>query len=126
MYSKVIILGRIGSDGADLRYTPKGVPVATFSLAADNGYGEYKATIWYRCTAWNKTAEFAAEYLSKGMAILVDGELKPDPETGAPRMWQDNNGNTKTSYEITVNTIKFAERKPDTVETKVEVGEMPF
>ncbi len=124
MYNKVIALGRVGSDGADLRYTPNGSPVANFSLAADSGFGDHKTTIWFRCTVWGKTAEAAAEYLTKGVAILVDGELKPDADTGSPRIWQDSSGNAKASFELTVREWRFAgsKSKPE----PEEEDEIPF
>ena len=124
MYNKTIVLGRIGSDGADLRYTPQGKAVASFSLAANSGFGDYKTTIWFRCTTWGKTAEAAAEYLTKGAAILVDGELKPDTDTGNPRIWQDGSGNAKASFELTVREWKFAVSKSKSKEEAED--EIPF
>ena len=126
MYHRITILGRIGSDGAELRYTPQGTAVANFSLAADSGYGENRTTIWFRCTAWGKTAESASEYLTKGIAILVEGELKPDPTTGGPRIWQDSSGNARASFELTAEKWRFAERKAKSSEEPEEENDMPF
>jgi single-strand DNA-binding protein len=102
----IIMAGRLGRD-VELKYLGDGTPVATFSMAVDQGWGDKKTTIWVRVTAWRKTAEVAAQYLKKGSAVLVKGELAPDKETGGPRIWQGRDGVAKASYEITANSLTF-------------------
>jgi len=94
MYQKIIIMGNLGND-PEMRYTPQGKPVTNFSVAtnrkwtnADGTPGE--ETIWFRVSAWGKLGEVCNQYLSKGRQVFVEGRLRPDPETGAPRIWTGN------------------------------------
>jgi single-strand DNA-binding protein len=110
MYAKLIIVGNLGGD-PEMRYTPDGTPVTNFSMAvnrrwnnADGSPGE--ETVWFRCTAWRKTAEVVNQYLSKGRQVLVEGRLRPD-ENGGPRVFTRGDGSSGSSYEVTVETIKF-------------------
>ncbi|NLE75458.1 MAG: single-stranded DNA-binding protein [Chloroflexi bacterium] len=111
MYHRVTIIGNLGSD-PQMRYTPNGVPVTSFSVATnrkwtnpDGSAGE--ETVWWRVSAWRKLAETCNQYLSKGRQVFIEGEMKPDPQTGGPRVWTANDGSTRASYEITALTIKF-------------------
>ena len=47
------------------------------------------------------------QYLSKGRQVLVEGRLRPDPDTGGPRVYTRNDGSAGASYEVTVEQIKF-------------------
>jgi single-strand DNA-binding protein len=111
MYHKVIVVGNLGRD-PEMRYTPDGTPVTNFSVAtnrrwtnADGSPGE--ETVWFRVTAWRRTAEVCNQYLSKGRQVLVEGQLKPDPATGGPRVWTGNDGVARAQYEVTALTVKF-------------------
>ena len=82
MYAKLTIVGNLGGD-PEMRYTPDGTPVTNFSVAvnrrwnnADGSQGE--ETLWYRRTAWRKTAEVIKPYLSKGRQVLVEGSRLSD------------------------------------------------
>jgi single-strand DNA-binding protein len=110
MYHKVIIVGNLGRD-PEMRYTPDGTPVTSFSVATnrkwnrpDGSQGE--ETVWFRVTAWRRMAEVCNQYLQKGRQVLVEGRLKPD-ENGAPRVWTGNDGVARASYEVTAETVKF-------------------
>jgi single-strand DNA-binding protein len=110
MYAKLIIVGNLGGD-PEMRYTPDGTPVTNFSVAvnrrwnnADGSPGE--ETLWFRCTAWRKTAEVVNQYLAKGRQVLVEGRLRPD-ENGGPRTFVRGDGSPGAAYEVTVETIKF-------------------
>ncbi len=111
MYQKIIIVGNLGRD-PEMRYTPDGTPVTTLNVATNRKWtspdgkpGE--ETTWFRVTAWRRLAETAAQYLSKGRPVLIEGRLKPDPQTGGPRVWTRQDGTVGASYEITANTIRF-------------------
>ena len=52
-------------------------------------------------------AETCNQYLSKGRQVLVEGQLRPDPATGGPRVWTGNDGTTRASFEVNANTVKF-------------------
>jgi single-strand DNA-binding protein len=110
-YQKVIIVGNLGRD-PEMRYTPDGTPVTSFSIAtnrrwtsADGSQGE--ETTWFRVSAWRRQAEVAAQYLSKGRQVLVEGRMNPDRATGGPRVWTGNDGVARASYEVTADRIIF-------------------
>ncbi len=111
MYHKIIIVGNLGQD-PQMRYTQDGTPVTNFSVATNrrwNGQdGKPKEeTIWFRVTAWRRLAETCNEYLKKGRQVLVEGRLKPDLETGGPRIWTGNDGAVRASYEVTAIAVPF-------------------
>ena len=67
--NKMIIIGNLGSE-PELRYTPSGTPVTSFSVATSRTYtssdGErHEETEWLRVSAWNRLAELCNQYLSK-------------------------------------------------------------
>jgi single-strand DNA-binding protein len=111
MYQKLIIVGNLGRD-PEMRYTSDGTPVTNFSVATnrkwnnpDGSQGE--ETVWFRVSAWRRLAETCNQYLQKGRLVLIEGQLKPDPATGGPRMWTGNDGVARASYEVTALTVKF-------------------
>jgi single-strand DNA-binding protein len=100
------VIGFIGRS-AELRYVPQGTAVADFSVAANSGYGDKKTTAWFKVTVWGKLAESLSPYLLKGKQVCVRGELQVDSETGGPRVWTDNNGNARASFEMTAREIEL-------------------
>lgn len=66
--------GRIGRD-AEIRFTQGGTAVAGFSLAVDERRGGEKTTLWVDCSVWGERAEKLAEYLVKGTALVVAGQV---------------------------------------------------
>ena len=130
MYHTITLVGRLGKD-PEMRYSPDGKPVTNFSVAvnrkwtnADGTPGE--ETLWFRVTAWGKLAEVASEYLSKGRQVLVEGRLRPDPETGGPRIWTRQDGTAAASFEITARTIKFLGRRDNGGEAEEQEESLPF
>ena len=111
MFHTIIIVGNVGRD-PEMRYTPSGQAVTSFSVATNRQYtnnnGEtIKETIWFRVSAWGKQAEICNQYLKKGSKVLVEGRLTPDKETGGPRIWNGQDGTARASYEITAQTVRF-------------------
>lgn len=111
MYSTVIIVGNVGRD-PEMRYTPAGQAVTSFSVATNRQYtnnnGEtIKETTWFRVSAWGKQAETCNQYLKKGNKVLVEGRLTCDPATGGPRIWKAQDGTPRTSFEINASTVRF-------------------
>jgi single-strand DNA-binding protein len=111
MYHTITVVGNLGRD-PEMRYSPDGKPVTNLSVAtnrkwtnADGTPGE--ETLWFRVSAWGKLAEVCNEYLSKGRQVLVEGRLRPDPETGGPRIWTRQDGTSGASYEIVARTVRF-------------------
>ncbi len=124
MYHKVIIIGNLGSD-PQMRYTPEGVPVTTFSVATNRRWtnpdgSPAEETIWWRVTAWRKLAETCNQFLSKGRQVYIEGQMRPDPNTGGPRIWTGNDGVTRASYEVTALTVKFLGARGEPVEVPEE------
>lgn len=110
-YQKIIITGNLGRD-PEMRYTPSGQAVTSFSVAVNESYtnanGErIKKTIWFRVTAWGKQAEICNQYLKKGQQVLVDGRMSADPNTGGPKVWTKQDGSSGSSFEVTASTVRF-------------------
>jgi single-strand DNA-binding protein len=110
-YQKIIITGNLGRD-PEMRYTPSGQAVTSFSIAVNESYtsanGEkVKKTIWFRVTAWGKQAEICNQYLKKGQQVLVDGRMSADPNTGGPKIWTKQDGTAGSSFEVTASTVRF-------------------
>ena|SRR3989304_3447266 len=117
MYQQITLLGRAGSD-CEMRYTPSGKGVASFSLAVDKGYGDKKQVLWFRVTIWEPQAEAAAKLVTKGVVVLVVGELEE------PRTWTDKDGNTRVSLEVTARTWKLVGNvAPKDISVSVEDSE---
>lgn len=116
-YQKIIITGNLGRD-PEMRYTPSGQAVTSFSVAVNESYtsanGEkIKKTIWFRVTAWGKQAETCNQYLKKGQQVLVDGRMSADPATGGPKIWTKQDGSAGTSFEVSAQTVRFLSSRGD-------------
>ena len=106
MLNKGILMGRLTRD-PELRHTQSGTAVCSFTLAIDrdrkDANGE-KQTDFIDCVAWNKQAEFVAQWFSKGMMAIVVGRIQS-------RKWQDRNGNNRTAIELNCEEVSFGETK---------------
>lgn len=105
MYQQITLIGNLGRD-PEMRYTPTGLPVTSFTMAVSrNWVGQdgqrQEKTIWFRVTAWRKLAETASQYLTKGSKVLVVGELEE------PNAYTDREGQPRASLEVTAQTIRF-------------------
>ncbi len=117
MYHTIIIAGNVGRD-PEMRYTPSGQPVTSFSMATNRQYtgnnGQLvKETTWFRVTTWGKTAEVCNQYVKKGSKVLVEGTLRPDPATGSPKVYTKQDGSHGSSFEVTANTVRFLSGRED-------------
>ncbi len=117
MFQKVTIIGNLGGE-PDTRYLQSGTSVCSFSVAtnrkwtnSDGSKGE--ETVWWRVSAWGKLGEICQQYLNKGQLVLIEGQITPDRETGNPRVWTDNNGQARASFEIRADTMKMLGRGGD-------------
>ena len=70
----ITIAGTVGKD-AELRRMQDGDPVASFSLAVDDGYGENKSTMWFDCSVFGKRGQSLQPHITKGAKLTVIGEL---------------------------------------------------
>ena len=105
MYNKAILVGRITAD-PELKQTPNGVSVLSFSLAVERAYStkEERQTDFINCVAWRNTAEFISKYFSKGQMLGIDGSIQT-------RSYEDNQGNKRTVVEVVVGSAFFTESK---------------
>ncbi len=116
-FHTIIIVGNLGRD-PEMRYTPSGKPVTSFSVASSRSYNnpngeKVEETIWFRVTAWDKQAETCNQYLRKGSKVLVEGRLVPD-KNGGPRIWTKQDGTSGASFEVTAATVRFLSTRGET------------
>ncbi|SIT74615.1 single-stranded DNA-binding protein [Pontibaca methylaminivorans] len=78
---QITITGRLGKD-AVLRTTQQGDKVAGFSVAVDDGRGQDKRTVWFEVSLWGRRGEALAQYLTKGTAVAVSGDLSTREHNG--------------------------------------------
>jgi len=125
--NKIILIGNLGSD-PEMRYTPDGKSVTSFSIATNYRYttssGESREeTDWFRVTVWGRQAEQVNQFLSKGQQAYVEGRLHA-------RNWQGQDGQTRTSLEVTANRVLFLSRGPSTAalpdEGDISPDDIPF
>jgi single-strand DNA-binding protein len=100
--NKVMIIGRVGRD-PEMRYTPSGRPVTTFSIATNRTWntadgGRRTETEWFNVVAWSNLAEICKQYLAKDRLVYVEGRLQT-------RHWEDPEGNKHTAIEIVANEM---------------------
>jgi single-strand DNA-binding protein len=111
MYQQITIVGYLGRD-PEMRFTPSGQAVTSFSVATSRSYTNNSGqkvdeTTWFRVSVWGSQAEACNQYLSKGRPVLVVGRLRPDPQTGGPRVYTRNDGTAGASFEINALSVKF-------------------
>jgi single-strand DNA-binding protein len=124
--NKIMIIGHLGRD-PEMRYTPSGRPVTTFSVATNRTWttsdGERRTeTEWFNVVAWNKLAEICNQYLVKGQQVYIEGRLQT-------RRWEDANGTRHTSVEVVTNEmIMLGDRRSDedVPDDEPEEDEFPF
>jgi len=109
-FNKIILVGNLGRD-PELRYTPQGTPVCTFSLATNerrkDRNGEMQdQTTWFRITLWNRQAETASQYLQKGRPVYIEGRLRVEEFT-------DRDGKQRHSLEVTATDMQFIGSRHD-------------
>jgi single-strand DNA-binding protein len=103
MINKIIFQGRLTADPV-LKKTTSEISVCSFTVAWSEKRNEIEAKCFLRCTAWRGTAEFISKYFKKGQEILVSGKLTTSN-------WTDNEGNSKTTLEMTVEEAHFCGSK---------------
>ena len=102
----ITILGRLTKD-PEIRSTPSGKTVATFTLAVDRPFsGEKKEADFIPCVVWGKWAELIGNSCQKGHRLLVEGRLQI-------RNFDAKDGTKHWVTEVVANNIEFIERKSD-------------
>jgi single-strand DNA-binding protein len=106
MMNRTVLVGRLTKD-PDLRYTPNGVPVATFTLAVNrpfsNQAGERESD-FINCVVWRKPAENVANFLKKGSLAGVDGRIQT-------RNYEGQDGKKVYVTEVLAESVQFLEPK---------------
>lgn len=98
--NRIDIMGRMTKD-PELRRTNSGKAVTSFTLAVDRDFENGK-TDFIDCVAWGKTAEFVAEYFTKGRMAIASGRLQL-------RDWTDNSGNKRRNAEVIADNVYFGD-----------------
>lgn len=106
-FNKVILIGNLCAD-PELKQTPNGVSVTSFSIAVGRRKvkDQEPQTDFITVVAWRNTAEFICKYFQKGKAILVVGSLQT-------RTWNDQNGQKRYATEVVAEEAQFVEKKSD-------------
>jgi single-strand DNA-binding protein len=100
--NKVMIIGNLGRD-PEMRYTPGGKPVTSFSLASSRSWvaadGERREeTEWFNVVTWGNLAEICQQHLAKGQQVYIEGRLQT-------RGWEDDNGQRHFRTEVVANEM---------------------
>ena len=106
MLNKVILMGRLVKD-PELRHTQSGTAVTSFRLAVDRDIkraGDEQTADFIDIVCWDKRAEFASRYFTKGKLVAVSGRLQQ-------RNWTDKDNNKRTVIEVIAEELHFAESK---------------
>ena len=125
--NRVMVIGNLGRD-PEMRYTPEGQAVASFSLAATRSWtsangGRHDSTEWFNIVSWGGLAEICNQYLTKGRRVYIEGELRT-------RGWEQPDGKKHFRTEVIANEMimlgprprnRFGEHDPGKLE-----NESPF
>jgi len=103
MINRTVFQGRLVRD-VELRTTPSGVSVASFTVAWSEKYKDTEIKCFLPCTAWRNTGEFVSKYFIKGQEIAVSGKLQT-------REWTDKEGNKRSTIELVVDEAAFCGSK---------------
>lgn len=109
-FNKIILVGNLGRD-PELRYTPQGDAVCSFSMATNerkkDKSGEFQdVTTWFKVTLWRNQAENAAKYLSKGRQVYIEGRLGVEE-------WTDRDGKERYTLAVTATDMQFIGSRAD-------------
>lgn len=104
-FNKVILGGRLTAD-PELKTTPSGISVTSFTIAVNRrGQGDKESTAdFFNVTAWRNTAEFITKYFRKSSSICVVGSIQT-------RTWQGTDGQKKFATEIVADEAYFVDAK---------------
>ncbi len=120
--NRVQLIGNLTRD-PELRYTPSGSAVCSFSIATNRSWttdtGEKKdESEFHRIVAWNKLAEICSQFLTKGRKVFVEGRL-------ATRSWQAQDGTQKQTTEIVISDMILLDNRKSEGGEDVEADASP-
>ncbi len=133
--NKIMLIGNVGKD-PEMRFTPNGVPVVSFSLATSRTFGaadgeRRQETEWFTVIAWRKQAESCNQFLTKGQKVYVEGRLHS-------RTWEGQDGQKHFVNEVVADRVLFLDKKAvaplpseeaapsETAEDMIEPEDLPF
>jgi single-strand DNA-binding protein len=106
MLNVAVLMGRLTKD-PELRQTPNGVSVTTFTIAVDRDYtpkGQERQADFIDIVAWRNTAEFVCKYFRRGQLVAIQGSIQT-------RTYTDRYGNNRKAVEVVADNVHFAEPK---------------
>jgi single-strand DNA-binding protein len=108
--NKAMVIGHLGRD-PEMRYTPSGRPVTTFTVAASRSWNtadgdHHSETEWFNVVTWGNLAEICKQYLAKGKQVYVEGRLQT-------RRWEDKEGVKHSTVEIVANEMMILGERRD-------------
>jgi single-strand DNA-binding protein len=105
-FNKIIVVGNLGRD-PELRYTPQGTPVTSFSLATNEretrGGEKVDVTTWFDVTLFGRQAEVASQYLEKGKQVFIQGSFRSE-------QWTDREGKPRVTNKVKAEKMKLIDR----------------
>ena len=107
-FNKVILGGRLTAD-PELRQTPQGIAVTSFSIAVNRPYSknqEQQQADFINCVAWRSTAEFITRFFKKGSSICVTGSIQT-------RSWTDQQGQKRYATDVVVSDATFVDSRTE-------------
>ena len=112
MFQKMIVAGNLGRD-PEMRYMPDGTAVTNLNVATNRRWTDrttgqpQEETTWFRVSVWGRQAEAANQYLARGRQVLIEGHLRPDPNTGGPKLFTRQDGSVGASFELVADRVQF-------------------
>ena len=111
-FNKVILIGNLTAD-PELKQTPSGLSVCSFSIAVNRKPAKNGECDFFNIETWRQTAEFVSRYFKKGKPILVCGQLQNDS-------WTDQQGSKRTTTKVVADEVSFVGNNDTTAENKTE------
>jgi len=119
--NKIIVIGNLGRD-PEMRYTPSGQSVTSFSIATNRRFtvgGEQREeTDWFNVSAWGRLSELCNQYLTKGQQVYVEGRLHL-------RSYEARDGQTRWVNEISLTDVQFLSRSSGAGDEPAPYGNEP-
>jgi len=111
-FNKITIVGNLGRD-PELRYTPQGIAVCSFTMATnekrrDKSGDMQDITTWFKITLWRNQAENAAKYLTKGSPVYIEGRLRIEE-------WTDRDNNNRYTLDVQATEMQFIGSRSDSM-----------
>lgn len=111
-FNKITIVGNLGRD-PELRYTPQGVAVCSFTMATNEKRRDKSGeladiTTWFKVTLWRNQAENAAKYLTKGSPVYIEGRLRIEE-------WTDRDNNNRYTLDVQATDMQFIGSRSDSM-----------